>query len=97
MCSIKGKSFKQLDHEEDETNDFLEKLSMRFISRLDIYSRVTLQKEFMQQTEVRGLSGLQKAFPSRFNIVVTCFSDFVNTDPYEPPNSEMLSVYDFIV
>ena len=63
MCSIKGKSFKQLDHEEDETNDFLEKLSMRFISRLDIYSRVTLQKEFMQQTEVRGLSGLKRHFP----------------------------------
>ena len=68
-----------------------------FISRLDIYSRVTLQKEFMEQIGVCGLSGLQKAFPSHFNIFVTCFSDFVNIDPYEPPNSEMLSVYDFIV
>lgn len=73
------------------------KLSMRFISRLDIYSRVTLQEEFMQQIGVCGLGGLQKAFPSHFNIFVTCFSDFVNTDPYEPPNSEMLSVHDFIV
>ena len=70
---------------------------MRFIYRLDIYSRVTLQKEFMQQIGVCGLSGLQKAFPSHFNIVVTCFSDFVNIDPYEPANSEMLSIYDFIV
>lgn len=72
-------------------------LSMIFISRLDIYSRVTLQKEFMKQIGVCGLSGLQKAFPSHFNIFVTCFSDFVNIDPYEPPISEMLSVYDFIV